>query len=157
MASIGDIDVELDVGVSAPNQAVSDRSDRLRVAVKSAGGNSAVSRRAQMPLATLNKYISGREMRVEALISLAAATGVTLEWLATGQGPMKPGEPEKPQETPPQRPLSLWRDTHMDTLITAYATAIQTIIAAGRDETNAPGVMRLTAILYDQLMGLDGK
>lgn len=110
-----------------------------------------------MPLATLNKYISGREMRVEALISLAAATGVTLEWLATGQGPMKPGEPEKPQETPPPRPLSLWRDTHMDTLITAYATAIQTIIAAGRDETNAPGVMRLTAILYDQLMGVDGK
>jgi phage repressor protein C with HTH and peptisase S24 domain len=129
----------------------------VKLAIKQVGTAQLVAERSGIPKATLSGYSSGRHMSFENAIALAKATGVTLEWLATGQGPMKPGEPEKPQETPPQRPLSLWRDTHMDTLITAYATAIQTIIAAGRDETNAPGVMRLTAILYDQLMGLDGK
>ncbi len=110
-----------------------------------------------MPLATLNKYISGRDMKAEALINLAAATGVSLEWLATGTGQMKLGTTEKPQETGPARPISLWRDIHMDSLIAAYSTAVQTIIAAGRDETDAPGVMRLTAILYDQLRDIDAK
>lgn len=67
-------------------------SIRLEQAIKMSGGPSAVARSAGMYLGTLNRYRMGREMPVSALISLAHATGVCLEWLATGSGPMLTAE-----------------------------------------------------------------
>lgn len=51
-----------------------------------AQGASAVSHRAQMPLPTLSNYMKGRDMKASALVKLAAACNVSIEWLATGQG-----------------------------------------------------------------------
>jgi lambda repressor-like predicted transcriptional regulator/phage repressor protein C with HTH and peptisase S24 domain len=62
---------------------------RLERAIAQAGGPSAVARRAEMYLGTLNRYRAGRELPSSALVSLARATGVRLEWLATGEGPMQ--------------------------------------------------------------------
>ncbi|GGG30738.1 hypothetical protein GCM10010964_18320 [Caldovatus sediminis] len=45
-----------------------------------------------MPVGTLNRYIAGRDMKASALVALAAACGVRVEWLATGRGAMTPGE-----------------------------------------------------------------
>ncbi len=143
--------------VPGDNSELRDRAERLKLAVSEAGGPTAVARHLQMHLGTLNNYLGGRDMKASALVALARGTGVTLEWLATGEGPMKPGQHENPPETAPQRPLSLWRDTHMDTLIAAYRSAVQTLIAADRDETDAAAVMRITALLYDQLTGVDAK
>ncbi len=42
-----------------------------------------------MYLSTLHRYRAGRELPSSALVSLARATGVRLEWLATGEGPMR--------------------------------------------------------------------
>lgn len=39
---------------------------------------------------TLNAYLAGGEMKMSNAAALAQATGVRLEWLATGQGPMRP-------------------------------------------------------------------
>ena len=64
-------------------------SPRLERAVAQAGGPSAVACRAEMYLGTLNRYRAGRELPSSALVSLARATGVRLEWLATGEGPMQ--------------------------------------------------------------------
>lgn len=75
-------------GEREANDNSSEISIRLDQAVKISGGPSAVARGAGMYLGTLNRYRMGREMPVSALISLARATGVCLEWLATGSGPM---------------------------------------------------------------------
>lgn len=64
-------------------------SPRLERAIAQAGGPSAVARRAEMYLGTLNRYRAGRELPSSALVSLARATAVRLEWLATGEGPMQ--------------------------------------------------------------------
>ena len=141
--------------VRAENSAALERASRLRAAIKAVGSVQFVADRSGVAKGTLNAYLIGGEMKLSNATALAKATGVTLEWLATGAGPMKPGQPENPQETAPQRPLSLWRDTHMETLIAAYRSALQTLIAAGKDDADAAAVMRITALLYDELTGSD--
>jgi phage repressor protein C with HTH and peptisase S24 domain len=74
---------------------------RLDQAIAHSGGPSAVARRADMYLGTLNRYRAGRELPSSALVSLARATGVRLEWLATGEGPM---QGENPVVTAPKPP-----------------------------------------------------
>ena len=155
--SDGPPEVDAPALVSDENSELQARAERLKLAVAEAGGPTAVARQVQMHLGTLNNYLGGRDMKASALVALARGTGVTLEWLASGTGPMKPGEPANPQETAPQRPISLWRDTNMDSLITAYSAAVQALLAAGKDETDPPSVMRLTAIMYDQLTGAADK
>ena len=63
---------------------------RLELAVRMAGGATETSRRSGIPLSSLRTYLRGRELRRKALVALSGATGVTLEWLATGLGPMHP-------------------------------------------------------------------
>ena len=74
---------------------------RLELAIAQAGGPSAVARRAAMYPSTLHRYRAGRELPSSALVSLARATGVRLEWLATGEGPM---QGEHPVVTAPAAP-----------------------------------------------------
>ncbi|KON63155.1 helix-turn-helix protein [Komagataeibacter europaeus] len=92
------LDVFQDCGVSymsnkdfEPDE-VKNRAERLRQAVKNAGGNTQVAARAGVPFGTLNRYIAGRDMKASAMIALAKACGVSLDWLATGDEPEKPGE-----------------------------------------------------------------
>lgn len=66
------------------DMAVKERAERLRAAVKRAGGNTQVAIRAHMNVGTLNNYIAGREMKASAMIALAKACGVSLDWLAEG-------------------------------------------------------------------------
>lgn len=72
--------------IERPDPSLEARCQRLRDAVRRAGGPRAVARRAAMPEATLNNYLGCREMKVAALITLAEATDVSLEWLALGRG-----------------------------------------------------------------------
>ena len=74
---------------------------RLELAIAQAGGPTAVARRADMYLSTLHRYRAGRELPSSALVSLSRATGVRLEWLATGEGPM---QGENPVVTAPKPP-----------------------------------------------------
>lgn len=68
---------------------IKERSERLRHAVQEAGGNALVASKSGIPLGTLNRYIAGREMKAGAMIAIAKACGVSLSWLAEGQGEAK--------------------------------------------------------------------
>lgn len=70
-----------------------DMAERLRRAVDLAGGPGLVSERSGVALRTLGNYTGGRtELKAGALIKLADACGVSLDWLATGQGHALAGE-----------------------------------------------------------------
>ncbi|WP_342628201.1 LexA family transcriptional regulator [Nguyenibacter vanlangensis] len=56
--------------------------------------------RAQMAVGTLNNYIAGRDMKASAMIALARACGVPLEWLAVGaETPMSDAFRQRPGRT----------------------------------------------------------
>jgi hypothetical protein len=66
-------------------KAIQERALRLREAVLKAGGGSVVARRANMPIPSLNNYLGGRDLKTSALVKLAHACGVSVNWLATGE------------------------------------------------------------------------
>lgn len=78
--------------VIGENRAVAERAERLKIAVRDAGGPSAVAKRADLHVGTLNNYLAGRDMKAENMVAIADAAGVRLEWLALGIDPMHPNE-----------------------------------------------------------------
>lgn len=84
-----------DFGPDEKETEVAERTLRLQQAVQAAGGNTQVAIRAQMPLSTLSRYLSGRDMKATALVALANACNVSVEWLAEGQGDGARGTSEK--------------------------------------------------------------
>lgn len=83
-----------DFGPDEKETEVAERTLRLQQAVQAAGGNTQVAIRAQMPLSTLSRYLSGRDMKATALVALANACNVSVEWLAKGQGEAARGDLE---------------------------------------------------------------
>jgi phage repressor protein C with HTH and peptisase S24 domain len=79
-----------DVAVRGLNSDTENPSERLREAVRSAGGTKAVASISRIPLTTLQGYLSGGEMKLTNVLALAKATGVSVEWLATGRGSRQP-------------------------------------------------------------------
>ncbi|MBY4640325.1 helix-turn-helix domain-containing protein [Gluconacetobacter entanii] len=73
------------------SDAIQERAARLKEAVRNAGGNSRVASISGVPFGTLNHYMSGREMKASAMISLAKACNVPLDWLAEGKGDPQAG------------------------------------------------------------------
>lgn len=69
-------------------------ADRLRAVCKDVGNIEKMAEVASFPRRTLDNYLAGRsEPSVSGLVQLAAAAGVSLEWLATGKGEMRPDAP----------------------------------------------------------------
>lgn len=58
--------------------------ERLREAVEKAGGNRAAARLADVPLGSLNNWLTGRMPRLDTGLKLAKALGVSAEWLTAG-------------------------------------------------------------------------
>jgi transcriptional regulator with XRE-family HTH domain len=72
-------------GQLADRGAAQEVAGRLHEAVRAAGGNLAVARRAGVPLGTLSNYVRGRNgMKIEPLSALAVACNVSLDWLVSG-------------------------------------------------------------------------
>lgn len=61
---------------------------RLRAAIPD-GDGADVGRRAGVPYASLREYLRGRQPKPPTLLKLARAAGVRIEWLMTGDGPMR--------------------------------------------------------------------
>jgi transcriptional regulator with XRE-family HTH domain len=62
---------------------------RLRQCAQLAGSGDELARKASVPRRTLETYLSGdAEPKASRLFALARAVGVSLDWLATGEGPM---------------------------------------------------------------------
>ena len=77
------------------------RAERLRDAIRKAGGLKEVARSSGVPAGTISGYIAGGEMKVTTIVSLAEACGVTVGWLVAGEGP-RSGEPEPAPTRPPE-------------------------------------------------------
>lgn len=75
------------------------RVDRVRALAEAKGGVAVLAREANISQATLQRIVSGQEMKTPVLLAIARATGVRLEWLATGEGPMRAGEADAPSGT----------------------------------------------------------
>lgn len=58
---------------------------KLKSLIKRAGGNKLVAARAEIPLSTLNSYLSGTEMKLSVAEALARALGVSLDALASDE------------------------------------------------------------------------
>lgn len=81
-----------DFAVSHPNSENLSVGERLQSAVKKAGGSKHISTVSKIPSPTIYGYINGRQLPANAAYKLAAACGVSLEWLITGSenGPSLP-------------------------------------------------------------------
>lgn len=71
------------------NSAAEGLRERIRTAVQAAGGYSAVAATKLVAGRTLSNLIAGQEPKYSQLLAIAQASGVRLEWLATGTGPMR--------------------------------------------------------------------
>ena len=155
-----------------------ERAERLRLAVRQAGGNNAVAARAGVPVATLNGHISGRDMKSATLVALADACGVHIAWLAAGRGPMliptfpgmvavqaaqaaraALGLPEPSASPPPPAPepsksgvFSAMVTMDAELLGKAINEAATKFAEAGR-QTNATQLATVTLALYDNMSG----
>lgn len=63
--------------------------DRLRICADLAGSGDALAQKASIPRRTLETYLAGdADLKVPRMVAIADAAGVSVEWLATGRGPM---------------------------------------------------------------------
>ena len=84
---------------------IHEQANRLKQAIKRAGGNAVVAQRAGISMSTLSNYIAGRDMKVSFMIAIADACGVNIAWLAAGRGPMVGSEqaaPDRAASTSPE-------------------------------------------------------
>ncbi len=70
------------------NRDAPELAERLRAAIKLAGGATQVAARSRIPYRSLRHHLSGRDMKRPVLVALADACGVSIEWLAAGRGDM---------------------------------------------------------------------
>jgi hypothetical protein len=122
-------------------------TSRLNEAI-SKGQAAEIARRAGVPYPTLRDGLAGRQMRPAALVQIARATGVRVEWLLTGEGPMRPEEAPAPAAPPaaPAEPFRLFGRVKIDRMVDALEGALRTTRGADMRLT-----AHLTVVLYDQL------
>ena len=89
------------VACSENDHASEERVGRLREAIKMVGSAREAARLSGLPYGTLQNYLQGGELKLSNAIALAGVTGVRLEWLASGEGPM---QGENPVVTAPKPP-----------------------------------------------------
>ncbi len=66
---------------------------RIDAAARAIGGKRRLAEQIEISEPQLYRLISGEHQpKVETLVAIARAAGVRLEWLATGEGPMRPDE-----------------------------------------------------------------
>ncbi len=66
--------------------------DRMKAMADLAGGQNALARLAGISQSGISRYLKGGEPARPILLALSRAAGVRIEWLMTGQEPMRPGE-----------------------------------------------------------------
>ncbi|EIU1687327.1 helix-turn-helix domain-containing protein [Pseudomonas aeruginosa] len=94
---------------------------RIREAVESLGLTlKQAAERCEIPYSSMQNWAGGhREPRPDALITIGSRLGISIDWLLSGEGPMRRGEAgqvgqgaaESPRE---QALLALWRELDED-------------------------------------------
>lgn len=74
--------------------------DRIKLASEAVGGLNKLAEAIGLPRRTLGERVSGKaEPKMSEVVDIARATGYTITWLATGDGPRREGEAAEAQAT----------------------------------------------------------
>ncbi len=77
--------------VNDPQEKIDAFSKRMDVAIRRAGGATLMAGKAGVSGSVLRKWRAGQsEPSLSRLVSMANAAGVSVQWLATGEGPIEP-------------------------------------------------------------------
>ena len=139
--------VATDTEVGA-NSVAEGRVQRIREASRRAGGHSTLAAKSGLSLSTLNRYLSGGELKVGSLVAIADASGLSMEWLATGRGEMVAASPELPVPATEAQPLFASLD------MSRMAKAIEMAQDAFKKREPSPDYRRqaqVFALIYDFL------
>lgn len=119
--------------------------------MRASGSAKALSERSGVPFGTLQRYLSGGELKLSNALALARATGVRLEWLAAGEGPMSDGDLQAPPDSlPPPIPPPRAQDVlDLDDLVVAYQAALAAFAARGAMTPEPRKLLALALALYD--------
>ena len=100
--------------------------------------------RSGVPLGTVNNYLAGGEWKVSTALALARACGVSLEWLATGEG-----KQATPAEDLSRKPLFSFVDVDL------MARALEAVAQMQHTAGITPGSRRTVQallLIYDDLV-----
>jgi len=127
---------------------------RLRLAIQTIGGHAAAAAATGIKKRTLSRYLQGYEIRRSALISIAKAANVSVEWLAAGfenQAPMGIAVgPVMPLPAPaPEKPAKLFSLINMPLFEAALEGADEALRKAGAAPDNWRARAQLVCLLYD--------
>jgi hypothetical protein len=122
-------------------------TERLNLVVRK-GTAAEIARRSGVPYPSLRDALGGRQMRPAALVAIARTADVSLEWLLTGEGQMRPPPPAAAPPPPPEKPFRLFGNVKIDRLVDAYEGAL----ASAHGDRRL--TMHLTVLLYDKLSEL---
>nr|WP_246523448.1 helix-turn-helix transcriptional regulator [Neoroseomonas eburnea] len=147
------------------------RGARVKEAIARVGTQKDAARLSGVAYGTITNYADGGEMKLSNAAALARATGVRLDWLATGEGPMRASDPPREQFHPSQIPAQAgflpgrgvaepspggrasggtgiaWQ-VNPERLARAYEMASERIAGSSVTPTL---IMRIALVLYDHL------
>jgi hypothetical protein len=122
-----------------------------------------------VPVGTISNYLLGREMRASAMIALARACRVNLQWLATGDGPMKayslgkvtqadamlvgPAGVTRPAASDAEEQPPLIGDDFSANKLGASIVMAMGVFAERLDTVDPGNLGRIVAQIYDTLVG----
>lgn len=96
---------------------------RIAFAAKIAGNATELAKRAGISRRAIGTYLSGSsDPTLQRLLAIANATGIALEWLATGAGPIftqhkaMPSAPEQPAAEPAGYLIVQQKEMHLDVI-----------------------------------------
>jgi DNA-binding phage protein len=129
-------------------------AERLRRCVALAGNGNELARRAGMPRRTLENYLSGdHEPRLGRIVQIARATGVSVNWLVTGDGPMMASETQGP--TAPMPPVSAQQPTTDGRLLGRLFEAIQRVHREEGSHLPMSALAEIAAAKHDQIVAAE--
>jgi hypothetical protein len=111
-----------------------------------------------MQLGTLNRYIAGRDMKASAMIRLARACDVSLDWLASGRdsapdpivAPPEPTPPRVDATAPSPLPPDLFSFVNVDKLVGCLEAAEQDL-QPRFGKLPLRKIVQVALVLYDAL------
>lgn len=116
--------------------------ERISIAIQRVGGATRMAEMASVSTSVLRKWRAGQsEPQLTSLVSMARAAGVTVEWLATGEG-----SPDKGAESPSKQGFGP-AEIDLDLLESVATTALEEL-EARRIRLEPAAQARLLRVLY---------
>lgn len=140
------------VHVQTPEPPVDQAVQRLRDAIRQAGGQTAISARSGIKMRSLSNYMTGlNDMKRQTVVTLADACGVTIEWLAAGRGPMRPTDSPPSSRRQEDGPAKLFATVDM-TRLARCLDAVTNAFGPKAPNISTRRKVQIATLLYDAMM-----